>query len=92
MVSLNNEIGSIREDSEDDYMVNLISPTETSPTPTKLHIKFGNTKYWVMVDSGSSNSLVTERMAHEIEDREKNSWWSRKLYEYTNPKRRHTIL
>ena len=44
MVSLNNEIGSIREDSEDDYMVNLISPTETSPTPTKLHIKFGNTK------------------------------------------------
>ena len=43
MVSLNNEIGSIREVSEDDYMVNLISPTETSPTPTKLHIKFGNT-------------------------------------------------
>ena len=81
MVSLNNEKGSIREDSEDDYMVNLISPTETSPTPTKLHIKFGNTKYWVMVDSGSSNSLVTERMAHEIEDRDKNSWWSRK----TNP-------
>ena len=34
-----------------------------------------------MVDSGSSNSLVTERMAHEIEDRDKNSWWSRK----TNP-------
>ena len=81
MVSLNNEIGSIREDSEHDYMFNLISPTETSPTPTKLYIKFGNTKYWVMVDSGSSNSLVTERMAHEIEDRDKNSWWSRK----TNP-------
>ena len=81
MVSLNNEISSIREDLEDDYMVNLISPTETSPTPTKLHIKFGNTKYWVMVDSGSSNSLVTERIAHEIEDRDKNSWWSRK----TNP-------
>ena len=34
-----------------------------------------------MVDSGSSNRLVTERMAHEIEDRDKNSWWSRK----TNP-------
>ena len=81
MVSLINEIRSIREDSEDYYMVNLISPTETSPTPTKLHIKFGNTKYWVMVDSGSSNSLVTERMTHEIEDRDKNSWWSRK----TNP-------
>ena len=90
MVSLNNEMGSIREDSEDHYTVNLISTTETSPTPTTLLIKFGNTKHWVMVDSGSSNSLVTERMAHEIEDRDKNSWWSRKtnptnlLYKYTN--------
>ena len=34
-----------------------------------------------MVDSGSSNSLTTERMAREIEDRDKNSWGSRK----TNP-------
>ena len=34
-----------------------------------------------MVDSGSSNSLTTERMAHEIEERDKKSWWSRK----TNP-------
>ena len=34
-----------------------------------------------MVDSGSSNSLVTEIMAHDIENRDKNSWWSRK----TNP-------
>ena len=81
MVSLSNEIKNIREDSEDDYIVNLISSTELSPKPTKRHIKFCNTKYWVMVDSGSSTSLVTERMAHEIEDREKNSWWSRK----TNP-------
>ena len=62
MVSLNTEIESIKTESEDDFMVNLISPTEVSPTPKKLHIKFGNTKYWVMVDSGSSNSLVTERM------------------------------
>ena len=76
MISLNTEIESIRTESEDDYMVNLISPTEVTPTPTKLHIKFGNTKYWVTVDSGSSNSLVTERMALEIENRDKNSWWS----------------
>ena len=34
-----------------------------------------------MVDSGSSNSFITERMAHEIEERDKNSWWSRN----TNP-------
>ena len=33
-----------------------------------------------MVDSGSSNSLITERMAREIEDQDKNSWWSRKTY------------
>ena len=81
MVSLNTEIESVKTDSEDDYMVNLISPTEVSPTPTKLHMKFGNSKYWIMVDSGSSNGLITERMAHEIEDRDKISWWSRK----TNP-------
>ena len=81
MVSVNNEIESIRDDSEADYTVNLVSPTEGSTTPTKLNVTFGNKKYWVMVDSGSSNSLITERMAHEIEERDKNSWWSRK----TNP-------
>ena len=81
IVSFNTEIESIKTESEDDCMLKLISPTEVSPTPTKLHIKFGNTKYCLMVDTGSSNSLVTERMAHEIEDRDKNSWWSRK----TNP-------
>ena len=58
-------------------MVNLIYPTEVSPTPTKLHIKFASTKYWLMVDSGCSTSLVTEIMVHE--DRSKNSWWSRKI-------------
>ena len=81
MVSLNNEIESIRDDSEEDYSVNLVSPTEGSTTPTKLNVTFGNNKYWVMVDSGSSNSLITERMAQEIEERDKSSWWSRK----TNP-------
>ena len=44
MVSLNTEIESIKTELEVDYMVNLISPTEVSPTPTKFHIKFGNTK------------------------------------------------
>ena len=81
MVSLNNEIESIARNSDEDYMVNLFSPTDGPTTPTKLNVKLGNTTYWVMVDSGSSNSLITERMACEIEDRDKNSWWSRK----TNP-------
>ena len=81
LVSLNDEIESITHDSEEDYSVNLVSPTDGLATPTKLNVKFGNTKYWVMVDSGSSHSLITERMAREIEVRDKNSWWSRK----TNP-------
>ena len=62
-------------------MVNLVFPTDGPTTPTQLNVKLGNNKYWVMVDSGSSNSLITERMAREIKDRDKNSWCSRK----TNP-------
>ena len=77
MVSLKNEKEGIREDSKDDFMVNLNTPAAESPTPTKLYINFGNTNYWVMVDSGSSNRLVTKRMAHEIKERDKNSWWRR---------------
>ena len=74
MISTNNEKEIIKGEAEDDYMVNLNSRTEVSSTPTKLHIKFGNTKYWVMVDSGISNSLVTEKMAHDIVVGDKNSW------------------
>ena len=81
IISINDEIESITHDSEEDYSVNPVSPTNGSATPTKLNVKFGNTKYWVMVESGSSHSLVTERMAREIEMRDKNSWWSRR----TNP-------
>ena len=43
MVSLINEMEIIEEDSEDNYMVNLISPTEVSPKPTKLLKKFVKT-------------------------------------------------
>ena len=64
MVSLNNEIESIKHDSDEDYVVNLVTPTGGPTTPTKLNVKFGNTKYWVRVDSGSSNSLITDRKAH----------------------------
>ena len=81
MVSLNEEIESITYESEEDYSVNLVCPTDGPATPTKLNVNFGITKYWVMLDSGNSNSLITERMAREIEVRDKNSCWSRK----TNP-------
>ena len=80
-ISLENDIQSEYADSDDDYTVNMLSPTNDNSTPTKLEIQFGNSKYWVMVDSGSSCSLVTERMAGEIEIRDSNSWWSRT----TNP-------
>ena len=88
-ISIDNDIQSEYADSEDDYTVNILSPTTDNSTPTKLEIQFGNSKYWVMVDSGSSSSLVTERMAREIEQRDSNSWWSRttnptQLRSYTN--------
>ena len=65
--------------------LNLISinlPTEGPKTPTKLHIKFGNTKYWVMLDTGCSNSLITERRAPWKRGTDKISWF----YCKTNPK------
>ena len=67
----------------------MLSPKNDNSTPTKLEIQFGNSKHWVMVDSGSSSSLVTERMSGEIEIRDSNSWWSQttnptQLRSYTN--------
>ena len=72
-ISLENDIQSEYADSDDDYTVNMLSPTNDNSTPTKLEIQFGNSKYWVMVDSGSSSSLVTEKMAGEIEIRDSNT-------------------
>ena len=76
-ISLGNDIQSEYADSDDDYTVNMLSPANDNSTPTKLEIQFGNSKYWVMVDSGSSSSLVTKGMAGEVEIRDSNSWWSR---------------
>ena len=73
MVSRSNEIESIREDSEEDYIGQTHFPDRGITYIHNLYVKFGNTRYWVMVDSDTSNSLITERMAHEIEDKNKNS-------------------
>ena len=73
-ISLENDIQSEYADSDDDYTVSMLSPTNDNSTPTKLEIQCGNSNCWVMVDSGSSSSLVTERMAGEIEIRDSNSW------------------
>ena len=58
-------------------------------TPSKLQIQYGQSKFWVMVDSGSSTSIATEQMAKDIEARDINTWWSRttnplKLKSYTD--------
>ena len=88
-ISIDDEVQSQYTNSEDDYTVNMLSPEKDKTTPAKLEIQYGNSKYWVMVDSGSSASLVTERMAKEIEERDSNTWWSHttnpvQLRRYTN--------
>ena len=88
-ISIDNEVQSQYTNSEDDYTVNMLSPEKDKTTPAKLEIQYGNSKYWVMVDSGSSASLVMERMAKEIEERDRNTWWSHttnpvQLRSYTN--------
>ena len=88
-ISINNEVQSQYTNSEDDYSVNMLSPEKDKTTPAKLEIQYGNSKYWVMVDSSSSASLVTERISKEIADRDSNTWWSHttnpvQLRSYTN--------
>ena len=80
-ISIDNEVQSQYTNSEDDYSVNMLSPEKDKTTPAKLEIQYGNSKYRVMVDSGSSARLVTERMAKEIEERDSNTW----LSHTTNP-------
>ena len=62
-ISIDNEVQSQYTNSKDDYSVNMLSPKKDWTTPLKLEIHYGN--YWVMVDSGSSASLVAERMARD---------------------------
>ena len=89
MISLQAEIHSTYGDSGDEYSVNKMDTTDDPTTPSKLHIQYGHSKFWVMVDSGNSTSIVTEQMAKDIEARDSNTWWSRstnqfKLKSYTN--------
>ena len=72
-ISIEDDINSQYADSEDDYTVNMLSPDNDKSTPSKLEIQFGSSKYWVMVDSGSSANLVTEQMAKDSEVRDSNT-------------------
>ena len=81
MISLNPDSHSTYDDSADEYSVNMMETPDDPTTPSKLLIQYGHSKIWVMFDSGSSTSIVTEQMAKDIEARDSNTWWSRK----TNP-------
>ena len=87
--SLQEEIHSTYGNSDDDYSVNMVDTTDDQTTPSKLHVQYGHSKFWIMVDSGSSTSIVTEQMAKDIEAWDNNTWWSRttnpvQLKSYTN--------
>ena len=81
MITHKPDTQSTYDDSADDYSVNMMETPDDSTTPSKLQIQYGHRKFWVMVDSGSSTSIVTEQMAKDIEARDSNTWWSR----ITNP-------
>ena len=77
------------DDSADEYSVDMMETPDDPTTTSKLRIQYGHSKFGVMVDSGSSTSIVTEQMAKDIEARDSNTWWSRttnpvKLKSYTD--------
>ena len=89
MISLNPDAHSIYDDSADEYSVNMMETPDDHTTLSKLHIQYGHIKFWVMVDSGSSTSIVTEQLVKVIEARDRNTCWSRttnpvKLKSYTD--------
>ena len=81
LISLQAKIHSTNGDSGDEYSLNMMDTTDEPMTPSMLHIQYGHSKFWLLVDSGSSTSIVTEQMAKDIEARDSNTWWRRT----TNP-------
>ena len=82
MISIEPAICSTYDVSADDYSVNVMD-TEYDPTKqSKLHIQHGHSKIWIMADSGSSTSLVTEQMAKELEARDYKTRWGRTTNTY----------
>ena len=77
MNALKPDIHSKYDDSAYDYSVNIMVAADDPTTPSKIHIKYGHTKFWIMVDSGSSTNIVTEQIAKDIETRDSNTCWSR---------------
>ena len=78
---------SSNRDSYDDYYVNMISEGDDSPKnfvdekddPKYLFVKFGNSEFNIVVDTGSVGSLTNKRIAQEIELHHSSAWWSLQL-------------
>ena len=50
MNSLKPDIHSKYDDSAYDYSVNIMVAADDPTTPSKIHIKYRHTKFWIMVD------------------------------------------
>ena len=68
IISLHPEFRSTYEDTADDYSVNIMDTEDDPTTPSQLLIQYRHSKLWVMEDSGSSTSLVTEKMAKQRQE------------------------
>ena len=79
MISLNPDVCSTYDHSADDFSVNMMDAADDPTTSSKLHIQYRHRKFWVMVDSGVSTSIVTEQMTKDIEAEDSNTLWSRKI-------------
>ena len=72
MISLDPERHSTYENSVEEYTVNMMESTDDPIRASKLNIQYGHSKFWVMIDSGTSTSIVTEYIAKDIEARHSN--------------------
>ena len=54
MIAPNLDTHSAYDDSTDDYSFNMMESPDDPTTPSKLHMQYGNSKFWVMVDSESA--------------------------------------
>ena len=81
------DVNSSNRVSDEDYYVNMISEGDDSPKnfvdenndPKYLFLKFGNSEFNIVVDTGSVVSLTTKRIAEEIELHHSSAWWSLQL-------------
>ena len=78
------DVNSSYRDSDEDYYNKMTSEGDNSPKnsvdengyPKYRIVNFGNNKFNIMVETGSVVSLITKRIAQEIESDNTSAWWS----------------